>query len=1058
VIQHPESVEYVLRECRFVSERRVLATLLPGIEHAVPPLQELRFQDGDEPVFGYPVLTSEPLTKAVHALASTQLARCLDEPSYLESVPALTAEQLRADPYARVLGDLWARARANGGFLNLGGVLHLRVAGILCDFFHPRDPIDGDARLADLRELRSSDPRRHARVKDRVLRSLLTRGASAIAAVDDLVGGSEPDPLGRAMVANRLVFTEKPEGLYERFDLAEMFHARDWGLDHSTWSDLHRLLRGCIEAAHERDTAGDGNSRTSWFFDRFSGPELLTKASCLEIGGEEDGSLGARIAWLLSLQEDSVRYLAHHIEDFRPGRRVPRAVKGRFKTSAAVLQVLEPYLEVCREVLRWDFLNTLRGFVEPVETRAGLLSLRGDVLEVGTSAIDFAGTGELIPRRRRGTCVATEIAEFTETVEAMLLQGEVEDRTPVAAADGDFAALCLQAVYAIRSNLSAWKGTAQSFSEGRTLDLFDRALDALRYAVVLREHVLGRREQAPGPFRTPRANPFSRALRIGITTGDYAAVAIPDPWSGRNRWDATRATGPLVADAYSLLIDAPGLRPGKNDSDPLGIFNVAFEHGDLHNEGICSGQGTFDEVVGRLHAERIPAWTPTSGDVRIAGESMELGAYRLELVFEDEVIERVVLVRRLPGLPGVTDGSLYEYIAMESEVFRTFLVRVRCRLKPPPKKRRRAPLQPHRPRPRGEDPELGPRSAEGRFQGGTAILGAARASSGSRDPDADGTMPPGLISGEQSRPQGAGGDAPGAQHLLDEGVPSAFPPAFEPADLGAIELPEPAPALLPPRMDRISTFDDFVAPHAPALLDDSFDEPLEVELPAAAEEVPSAEPVIQPESDAAMDFIDLFDGFADDGQGLAGAPGEILGGLSDPGSPPGSREGIPMVEATPRSRPVPETLQRRRKLPSGPSLLGPVESDLAERIAVVERRRYRDRRGRDASSGRAHPDFSVLFKDYVVFWVGQTGSQGVWLGIGRRYRDVLFDLHRFPVSDRPAGWGPDDAIVEFLRVKAATNYAPQSLSYERVPAGAQAQKPLTVERLRRAFDRLGDAE
>jgi hypothetical protein len=100
----------------------------------------------------------------------------------------------------------------------------------------------------------------------------------------------------------------------------------------------------------------------------------------------------------------------------------------------------------------------------------------------------------------------------------------------------------------------------------------------------------------------------------------------------------------------------------------------------------------------------------------------------------------------------------------------------------------------------------------------------------------------------------------------------------------------------------------------------------------------------------------------------------------------------------------------------------------------------------------ARPDFAVLFKDYVWFWVRPRGASPL-IAVGRRYRDVFFDLHRF-AADPSGAWGPDDAIREFLRSKIRDNFVPQSLSYESLPDGAEEPEPLGVERLDRAFEAI----
>jgi len=100
------------------------------------------------------------------------------------------------------------------------------------------------------------------------------------------------------------------------------------------------------------------------------------------------------------------------------------------------------------------------------------------------------------------------------------------------------------------------------------------------------------------------------------------------------------------------------------------------------------------------------------------------------------------------------------------------------------------------------------------------------------------------------------------------------------------------------------------------------------------------------------------------------------------------------------------------------------------------------------------PDFGLVFRDYVYFWVGPEGDLDSEVAVGRKYRDVFFDLHRF---GRPAGareWDAAAAVREFLRRKIRANFVPQNLSYEDLPEGAGPQHPLTVEQLDAVFDTI----
>jgi hypothetical protein len=996
-----ESVEFVLRECRLVPGRSELLALLPGIEYAVPPLHELRFDDGDF-THGYPVLPSAPLARALSQCLGSLLGAALED----RDLPPVEGV---SDPFVRVLADLGGRARASGAGRGLTGVLHLQIAGLTSAFF---DSDSSHPDRAALDRLAAANPVRASRVRSMVVSGVLDRVDTATDVVDSWVGVSTLDLLRRALRNTLILFTESVDGLHDAFDLTPLF-ATAAASDQATWEEMRCFFSAIVCGAHERDATGTATVQDAWFLERFAPAAVLSKAASLELndaaGEPSDGSSAERLAWLLCLQTEAMTYLAHHVEAFLPKKR-PSSIGAkawkRFAKPGVVLRELPGYLEVCSTVLRWDFFNALRSFVEPVETLAGLLSIDGRTLARETAAIDFGGTGELLPRRRWGTVVAVEVVDFSRTVEAMLLEGpEFEDRTPVVASDGDFAALCLQAVYSVRSNLAAWKGRAQSFSEGRTLDLFDRPLDGLRYAIALREDVLRRARQAPGPFRESRANPFARALRIGLATGDYAAVSVPDPRVENG--GSIQATGSLVAQAAGLLLEIPGVRPGKSATDPLGIHAVVFKHGELHNEGICSSGVTLNGILSALAAEGVPRWTPGSS-VQIGGRDVALGEYELAAVFEDEVTKRVVMIRPLPGLLGLVDGPLFEYTALEPELFATFLDRLSRRPATAGSSNapETAPLPSHSLPPEEEppyvDPDVEPRSAEGRFLGGNAILGAARATWSPEE---------GFMMDDHTTP------------------PIQEPPVkHPPGPVGALDLPDIALPLLAPRADRISTFDEASMPSMPFVLDED-PAPLEVELPDAAEDRSDEAGF----GDESLSFLDLIDD----------------------------------IELPPKGGAAePPSYAKRKKLPRrdpSSSLLGAVQSSLSSRIAALEQRLSEPRPARVAPKvapprpAVPRPDFQVLFKDYILFRVGLPDGTAPWIGIGRRYRDVLFDLHRFDAPPSDPNWGPDDAVVAFLRAKAATKYAPQSLSYERLPAGAQSQMPLTVERLERAFDQLGDA-
>ncbi len=87
----------------------------------------------------------------------------------------------------------------------------------------------------------------------------------------------------------------------------------------------------------------------------------------------------------------------------------------------------------------------------------------------------------------------------------------------------------------------------------------------------------------------------------------------------------------------------------------------------------------------------------------------------------------------------------------------------------------------------------------------------------------------------------------------------------------------------------------------------------------------------------------------------------------------------------------------------------------------------------------------------MTFWVGDPVDDSAYVAIGRRYRDVFFDLHRFERPPNVPEWGRNQAVEDFLRKKRRDNFVPQSLAYEEPPPNAGAMTPLEVRDLDRAW-------
>ncbi len=1119
-MQHPETIEAVVQDCRFVLSTADAQSLLAPALPAIPPMARVELLDSprEASVLGYPVRHAPDVLGDLVRLVLGQLGRALAEPDRVDPVDSLTAAQLREDPWCRRLTSLLVRCAAHGERARLDSVLWLVIADVVAGLVNHHEPTlelvrrllpdearKGERYVQELLRQKGSSTTRHATTKNRVLRAVFARCDFAMSSVSEVLGEAYSNVLWREMVANRLVFSEKPGGLHSFFDLREVFAVRAWRIDAEEFGDVQRLVRAVVEEAYRHAGAAKASSAESWLLGRFATDAVLEKAGRLDVAdatssvSHEGEDFPSRVAWLLSLQPEPVDYILSHLDALGASKLVAKRedlgkeFRASLKTPSALAPLVPGYQEVQRAVLSWDFLSALRGRLLAVEEDGGgRMTSAGRAVRSGARPLDLASPDRIRDPERHATVVSVDLGEFSKKVASQILGAE--DRS---APDPDFAALCLRQLMSIRNNLGVFRGRAESFAGGVLTDVFPRALDALRYVTLFQAAVERTRLLRRAPWAEARANPFAVGLRAGLATGRIADLALPgraDDEGVASRW---YAAGPLL-DAAAELASSRGGSGGPSVSasqliqaqlsgvhDPLQVVRVHAASGRLDNRGLCSFGQTFREIAAAVRIEGLPTWTPEGRGDLIAGRRVVLKNYRFEMIFDDPATGRIVLVRQVEGAslsPSAAAGGegLYEYVVLWPDAFQTFIDRVMELERHQPVMANRPSREVRRPvdsRPvAGDsrpvpDAEADPGKAALAALGGADQLGADADLGALNLPDAadfrfsaqqtsdDLEARLGLALGHDGLGAfGAAGDLSnddlgwdlsGPLALPDLEGESLVPGDHTPPDLGLLDglgappTPPKAHPAIHSAYDPVEASGEVLArlgggAAAPRLaLDEtapgfglSTEEllPLEGVGGASSRRVTGSH---APVGSAPSLLGALDNAFIDRILAVEGRP---------PRRPPPTREAVAsQVSAPAPDAPPPAPAVRRDSEASVPALQrawGPKPPPIGpapERLSVPR------------------PDFHVLFRDYVTFWVGEEGKDGSWIAIGRRYRDVFFDLQRFDTPlDRP-GFAIDDALEAFLRGKIRENFVPQSLSYEELPPGAGPRTAVDVAQLERAF-------
>jgi len=748
-----ESLDVVLKDCKFLLNARDLEALLPGVRSYLPPLTAIYFADKDAPrfVWGFPVIHGRRLIGALCQFIAQEEGKYLEDPSYQENLRLLTPAQLKEEPYFKVLSDHLLETLAEGAFLRLDSVLWIYLADLVCrrlnqdevlarliEKLHPNEHKKLNAVEMEMGRLRYANPQGYAEVRNRVLRSLFARNDFANSSMKEVFDEVPSNLLNREMIANRLVYTERPEPLYRSLEVDEAFLIKGYRLSASTFSGINRVLRMVIVGMLERARAGNLLPLDAYFLTSFmdddvrskarrlpsQGPGIQQKKGALSPRAHEEAEERERIAYLLSLQEAPTTYLLNHLplhdrDYLKPIEKTvarlsltSRDCVRKLRHRATAGELAPQYAEAVRDILRWDLFQALKSRLRWVYTKDGTFYCDNRPLTRATVPLNLDSYYEIYARSRHGTAVFIDLIGFTNRTKA--LTRELQE----AAARGDkerytlsSVSLAIQRVFSVRNHIEEFGGIPQGFEGDAILDTFPRAIDALRYVSAFADNYMKNRYIRFRPFERPSENPYKEGFRVGLASGDYSVISIvgrSNDLQGEKSTD--RAVGHTINRASRLNSGKKGekLFLSADDServeevpDPLNLFKVhVTAKQELHNDGIASYEDTFLELKRYVKSESMSWYEPRSGrGSTIAGVTPRFRNYTFEFIFEDPRLKKVCLVRRLPRSPvlkGLEDEvvTVFEYLLFPEEEFLD-LLRRDAEVEPPrPDSTRAAPTRP----------------------------------------------------------------------------------------------------------------------------------------------------------------------------------------------------------------------------------------------------------------------------------------------------------------------------------------------------------------------------
>lgn len=1103
-----DTISLILERCRFLGSVRELDSTIPGLREAVPPLTELSLTEArvGEVLLGYPVVPGPDLTELLAQFMGEAVEDAFTGAVRGKSRIQADMDRFQEEPYFTELVELVAETRAHGTVFRLDSVLWIHVSRMMTQFLHPTEEflqwvrdlcpgVRGEA-LAALGRLQEREANADSGLLDVrrfVLRELIARNEFANRSVARLVGDDQPNALHQAMVANRLVFLLPPDYL-RQFHARTLVSVKDFGLRATQVSDLVRAIRAIVEDLfeHRDDRALSGAEQ--FFASQYFDDEILTTADALDIlrlpGGEgaaegdAQSQLSYKVGWSLVFRDEVLRYLLSQLEQLN----VRRALTGKHSEfSSKFLRTLNTperlrgmqsrILELARQVRTLDFFDGLQSFLVEVNERGGTYFIGDQQLRRTAVPLDLGSYYETFRRNRAGTAVFIDLIGFTAKARDLFF-----GRTHGTAGQdmeknerGELAALALERLFRARQDLNEFGGRPEGFEGDAILDLFTEPLSALRYVALFRRNFNDNLEVQFRPLSKAVKNPFATdGFRVGIATGEYTLVNVPDLDSAGELRVRLRAIGPSINKASRLNTGKKGamehyLTMTREDArepttDPFDLYEVTILDEDLNNTGICLDLTTYDELKRVVRRNELPYWMP-HGDhtFEIGGRDAGPRLYEFDLVFHDPEHHDVFALRRLKRVPKLKGLSRAESVVTEALMFTeeeyiAFLEKEALYT--------------------DENTSPGVSSATSSIStGGEELASSSDVVGHFGELGEDLGRPLGVETGEE-----LSAELPG--YLYDR-------PSDEHRDVNAASDPEEDLEAsedddLADRSGRFSLDvslggledSDDLGPEADSWsdLDDSEDNlPSLPSTPAVAPPEPSESPPPRPDEDEWSDrelqsyMRDMLSALSDDGDSIdavdslhesmdtaeAGDPADAWHqALSEP-----DLDSIPIPATTPQPlRSAGEPVSAPRFDPAGTvpggSLLGPLDDGFAARLAHLLEVGLEHLA---AWSGDPPPpqdevenpdgvtgaDLEDMLRDYHYVVRAVEGDSEFWFG--RLVEDTLFDLHQYILpADSGGAWDVETALRQFVCDKVEEAFLPMGTRYGKLPADGSRPTPISM--------------
>ncbi len=1100
-----DTISLILDRCRFLGGVRELEATVPGLKDAVPPLTELSLKEArvGEVLRGYPVVSGPDLTELLAQFMGDAVEDAFSGAASGKSRIHADMDRFQEEPYFTELVELVAETRAHGTVFRLDSVLWIHLSRLMTHFLHPDEEflqwvrdlcpgVRGEALVAlgRLQEREANADSGLIDIRRAALRQLIARNEFANRSVARLVGDDQPNALHQAMVANRLVFL-LPPGFLGQFHARTLVSVKDFGLRATQVNDLVRAIRAIVEDlyAHRDERALSGAEQ--FFASQYFGDEILTAADSLDIlrlpdgeaaaGGDAESVLSFKVGWSLVFRDEVLRYLLSQLEQLN----VRRALTGKHSEfSSKFLRTLSTperlrgmqgrILEMARQVRTLDLFDSLQSFLVEVSERRGTYFLGDEQLRPTAVPLDLGSYYETFRRNRAGTAVFIDLIGFTAKARDLFFgrsQGsagrdmEKNDR-------GELAALALERLFRARQELNAFGGRPEGFEGDAILDLFTEPLSALRYVALFRRNFNDNLEVQFRPLSKAVKNPFAMdGFRVGIATGEYTLVNVPDLDSAGEPRGKLRAIGPSINKASRLNTGKKGamehyLTMTREDAreqtnDPFDLYQVTILDEDLNNTGICLDLTTYDELKSVVRRNELPFWLP-HGDhtFEIGGRDGGPKLYEFDLVFHDVEHHDVFALRRLKRVPKLKGLSRAESVVTEALMFTEeeyieFLEREALHA--------------------DESTSSGASSASSSLSTGAEELASTSGVVGHFGELGDDLGKPlGVETGEE-----LSADLPG--YLYNR-------PSDEHRDATAVSEPEEDAEAseddgFAERSDRFSLDvslggledSDDLGPEADSWsdLDDSEDNlPSLPQPPVASPPEPSGNPPAVEDdewSDRELQSYmrDMLSALSDDGDSVdavdslhgsmdtaeAGDPADAWHqAMSEP-----DLDSIP-IPATPSQplRSAGEPVSAPRIEPPGTvpggSLLGPLDDGFAARLAhlIEVGLEHLSPVGGDAPpmpeedpDGISGADLEDMLSDYHYVVRVVQGDAEFWFG--RLVDDTLFDLHQYILpTDEGGALEVEVALRQFVCDKVEEAFLPMGTRYGKVPADGSRPAPISL--------------